>query len=365
MPHKEDQFKQLLSDYALGKLTEEEEKKLEHLLIKHPIDEKWAFKSMLHKAQFEKQIEAGIKKQIKKTQQSKRFILMIAASAAAVLVLFFIGLRVYHLDDPKPEVLLLASEKNIGIDQVRIQQADGKQMLLDEKVDFLDLRSNKELVAMGINKAVFSNVQVPAQRQFKLILTDGTAVWLNAGAELQVPSDFSTAGKRQVKLNGEAYFEVKSDTSNPFFVETYESTIQVTGTKFNVRSYPEESRVETSLLEGKVVFNTKAKAYQISPGRMIQADMQHMIIEEADFNADDVLAWKEGYFTFNNLDIFQVMQTVSKWYNVTVKAEKNINHTKIGGSFPKELPLSELLKDLTALSGVKFEIRGKEVLLLN
>lgn len=365
MPHKEDQFKQLLSDYAQGKLTEEEEKKLEHLLLKHPRAEKWAWKSTLHKAQFEKQIEAGIKKQIKKKQQSKRFIFRIAASAAAVLLLFFIGLRVFRLDDSKPEMLLLASEKNIGIDQVRIQQADGKQMLLDAMVDSLDLRKTKELVAMGINEAVFSHVQVPAQRQFKLILSDGTAVWLNAGAELQVPSSFSTAGKRQVKLNGEAYFEVESDPSNPFLVETYESTIQVTGTKFNVRSYPEESWVETSLLEGKVAFNTKSKAYHIAPGRMIQADMQHMIIEEADFNADDVLAWKEGYFTFNNLDIFQVMQTVSKWYNVTVKAEKNINHTKIGGSFPKELPLSELLKDLTALSGVKFEIKGKEVLLIN
>src|SRR5690606_28860685 len=133
-------------------------------------------------------------------------------------------------------------------------------------------------------EAVFSHVQVPAQRQFKLILSDGTAVWLNAGAELQVSKSFSTAGKRQVKLNGEAYFEVQSDPSNPFLVETYESTIQVTGTKFNVRSYPEESWVETSLLEGKVAFNTKAKAYHIAPGRMIQADMHHMIIEEADFN---------------------------------------------------------------------------------
>jgi ferric-dicitrate binding protein FerR (iron transport regulator) len=117
--------------------------------------------------------------------------------------------------------------------------------------------------------SVFSEIYVPPAKQSQLTLPDGSMVWLNADSRLKYSNQFNLEN-RDVYLQGEAYFEVEDNSKVPFKVISDRAVVKVTGTKFNVRAYPDEDRIEAVLAEGKVVLNTKngitEKCYELNPG---------------------------------------------------------------------------------------------------
>ena len=163
---------------------------------------------------------------------------------------------------------------------------------------------NDELVHRQEPTSVSGDNQliVPFGKQSKIILSDQTEVWLNAGSRLIYPTVFR-GGKRKVQLQGEAYFKVSKDKSNPFIVETSNSKIKVLGTSFNVKAYPGEKVEETVLVEGAVLLNVGdqifGKEVQLKPEQRIVLSGTDYSYSVSKVDVRDYTSWIDGLFVFN------------------------------------------------------------------
>ncbi|HTI11010.1 MAG TPA: FecR domain-containing protein [Puia sp.] len=183
-------------------------------------------------------------------------------------------------------------------------------------------------------------------KQFQVTLPDGTKVWLNSSSSLSYPTSF-TGGQRQVEMTGEAYFEVAHDAKKPFIVKADKEDITVLGTNFNINAYADEPALKATLLEGSVrVSNTSGKVL-ITPGQ--QASVLHNTtrISTVSVNVEDVIAWKNGYFNFDNVDLQTVMRQLARWYDVEVKYSGPVpSWGDFKGEIGRNLSLAQVLKIL-------------------
>lgn len=175
---------------------------------------------------------------------------------------------------------------------------------------------------------------VPFGRQSKLVLADGTEVWLNAGSRLVFPSRFGK-GKRKVQLQGEAFFIVTENKSKPFSVETNHSVISVLGTSFNVKAYPDEKTEETVLVEGSVRMNLGksvfGEAVLLKPDQRIVAGYPARSYTIADVNVQNYTSWTGGMLTFKDEALSVVLTRIARFYNIRVRCEVADKDTRISG----------------------------------
>ena len=196
--------------------------------------------------------------------------------------------------------------------------------------------------------------------QKELILADGSKVWLNAASSLKFPNQFD-GPERVVELSGEAFFEVTNNSNKPFRVKIKDAEVEVLGTHFNVMAYEDESISRTTLIEGSVRMESGAEPVVLKPGE--QAEIPYpspgvvptiKVVPIANTNA--VLAWKNGFFQFDNDDLHTVMRTISRAYNVEVQFDSNIPETRIAGVFPRQQSLATTLNFLEHLKlGIHFK----------
>ena len=229
-----------------------------------------------------------------------------------------------------------------GSDKAILILSSGKKVLLDAVVqnvitdEGVSIHNNNGSLNYGKSNIVaYNTMETPKGGQYKLALSDGTIVWLNAASSITYPTSFP--GKsRVVSITGEAYFEVAKNASKPFTVKTYKDEITVKGTSFNVNSYPDEPGIKTSLLEGLVEINQAllkpGNAY-IS-GKIIKADL------------GKELAWKNGVFNFHHVKLADAMRQIARWYNVDVRYEGNVGEIELGGEIGRNLTLKQLLNGL-------------------
>src|SRR5690606_38132370 len=204
-----------------------------------------------------------------------------------------------------------------------------------------------------------NTIHVPNGQQFQLTLPDGSIIWVNTASKLTYPVDF-IGDERMVTLEGEAYFEIAKDKKKPFKVLANGTEILVTGTHFNVSAYPSDARVTTTLVEGGVTVRKNKDQVVLKPGyEALVPDSGSMI--ERKGNLEQVLAWKNGYFIFDNMDILSVMRSVARWYNVEIEVSSIHTNKRFGGSFPITASIDELLKDLETVGKIRFERKGSEV----
>jgi len=212
--------------------------------------------------------------------------------------------------------------------------------------------------------AVFNTLTTPRGGQYRLVLPDGSEVWLNAASSITYPTFFS-GKERTVRITGEAYFEIAQSAAMPFKVIVNapigEQEVEVLGTHFNVKAYHDETAITTTLLEGKVRLNSKgAEGVLLSPGQQgtQQADGNIRMNPHADTEA--AIAWKNGLFHFEHTDIQEVMRQLARWYNVDVVFEGKITDEKFDGEITRNSNLTEVLKILQ-LSNVHFKVENNKV----
>ena len=197
---------------------------------------------------------------------------------------------------------------------------------------------------------------VPAGGQFKIWLSDGTIVWLNAKSRLRYPEKF-IGPQRSVILEGEAYFEVEKDTSRPFVVATKTMSIEVLGTHFNVNSYNDNGFSSVTLAEGRVRIN---QSVSLEPGQQANVDSSGTIKTES-ANLESVLAWKNGIFDFKNASLNEIMPQLSRWYNATIEFETQIPE-HFNATIQRSVPVSKLLHILEGTGAVHFTITNKKII---
>ncbi|RPE08229.1 FecR family protein [Chitinophaga lutea] len=203
----------------------------------------------------------------------------------------------------------------------------------------------------------WNRLATPRGGQYRITLPDGTAVWLNAETVLHFPTAFE-GNERKVELSGEAYFEVAKDAVKPFVVKATDGLdVKVLGTHFNISAYAGEPSTCVTLLEGAVEVNRQ----RMEPGQEAVRANGQTVVRQGD--TEQAVAWKNGYFSFNNADITTVMKELERWYNVSVNYETNVPHLRFGGGMQRSLPLASVLRILEK-NDVKFKIDGRKITVL-
>lgn len=298
--------------------------------------------------------------------------------AAAAAILLATGLSTYFVfrSTTAPVTSTNVTAKNDippGKSGAILTLANGEQIVLDSV-------GNGVLAIQGKTKLISDNGQIryegqegesttelyntittPRGRQFTLLLADGTKVWLNAASSLRYPATFS-AITRKVEVTGEAYFEV-AKSKIPFVVDARGTAVQVLGTHFNINAYEDEASIQTTLLEGSVKVSKDGRTRTLEPGQQSQigADANIRVLDEV--NTDVVLAWKNGYFSFDQADLFAVMRQISRWYDVDVVYEGNMPDRRFGGEISRNTNASEVLQILEE-SNIHFKIMDRKIVVL-
>ena len=316
--------------------------------------------------------------------------------AAAALILMGAGIIIYLLTTNKTQEQMLVSDtKHLqsdiqpGSDRAMLTLADGTTIILDSAANGkLADQGNAQIEKLAngqisynlkgfARQAVMMNtMSTPKGGQYQLILPDGTRVWLNAASSITYPAVFAGT-QRVVKVNGEAYFEVAKNKQQPFVVDVNgRLTVEVLGTSFNINSYANEAEIKTTLIEGMVkVLKTSKTAV---PGTADQESATSVILKKDQqatvgdapgisvvINADTekALAWKNGEFNFDGLDVRGIMRQLERWYDIEVRYQGAIDNTRFKGKIDRSLSLLEVLKMLQVL-GEEFKLEGKTLTVL-
>lgn len=299
----------------------------------------------------------------------------LAAAAVAVIILtaglFYFNVRTQQQDagireryagDVPPgnagAMLTLANGKKIRLSDA----ADGK---LAEESGVRIVKSAEGEVVYEISGAAdpdaVNTLSTAAGETYRLVLPDGTVVWLNSASTLTYSPGLVKQGKRRMRLQGEGFFHVAKNKTQPFVVEAGGQEIEVLGTQFNVNSYPEEPEVATTLLEGAVRVSSGAAQQVIHPGEQVSGNGD-IGLKVRKVDADQVIDWKNGEFNLDDVDFKVAMRKIARWYNVEVVYDASVpaNITS-GGWISRDVKLSTILEGIERSGLVRFRVDGRKV----
>jgi transmembrane sensor len=206
----------------------------------------------------------------------------------------------------------------------------------------------------------FNTIEVPIGGQWQVILPDRSKVWLNALSSITYPLHF-TGNERNVKISGEAYFEVAHNARMPFKVHAGNQTVEVLGTHFNIMAYAEEKAIKTTLIEGSVKISEGKVSRLLVPGEQAQVNSGKITVTN-DIDLEDVVAWKNGYFKFDD-NLEAIMAKVAKWYDVDVVYQLKPDPNNVYmGKVSRSKNISSLLKIIEFNGDVHFKIEGRRVI---
>ncbi|MET6996082.1 FecR domain-containing protein [Chitinophaga defluvii] len=292
-------------------------------------------------------------------------------AAAAVLLFCLAGTYFWYQYQPglqpdKVEMTTFAP----GTTKAMLTLADGSKVALDSTGNQLIDQGGTAVRQQGgqllyeadrNNKTVsYNTLTTPSGGQFKVVLPDGSRVWLNAASSIRYPTAF-TGTERRVELTGEGYLEVAKNEHQPFRVIVNDQTeIEVLGTQFNINSYTDEPVVRTTLVEGRVrVLQGKASAI-LQPGQ--QAIIQNGITVDKHANVDGAVAWKNGQFNFDGATLDEFMRQLARWYDIKVVYKGKVPDKSFQGKLGRDLDLYEILAALNDF-GIQYKLEGKTLII--
>ncbi len=260
-----------------------------------------------------------------------------------------------------------------GTDRATLTLADGSVVILDtaDQESIMGQQNVKLISANGqityrataqALKGVemqFNKIVTPRGGQYKIELQDGTMVWLNAASSLRYPVAFNS-NQREVELEGEGYFEVAHNAAKPFIVKLTDGTqVTVLGTHFNINSYADENAVKTTLLQGSVMIAQGGQQKKLRPGdQAVTGQDKFNVVHLA--NTDQIVAWKNGYFSFNDDNLESIMRQLSRWYNVEIAFPQGVPDVLFSGELDRNLKLEELLEVFSTMK-INYQIENRKL----
>ena len=248
--------------------------------------------------------------------------------------------------------LILADGRHVGISlkQSNVKySADGAGVLVN------DTTHMKQIVAEG----AYNQMIVPHGKRSFIQLSDGTKVWINSGSRLVFLPVFK-GNKREVFLEGEAYFEVAKDSKKPFYVRTDAYNVKVYGTRFDVQTYKSDNEYNTILLEGKVSLELKlgtsnSKEHFLLPNQKASLTDQkgNLLITEV-ANVDNYTAWKDGYLIFKNEPFPELLKRVSRYYNIIIIPNNQTSNNRLSGKLDLKDNPERVLDGLAVISKSRY-----------
>ena len=201
----------------------------------------------------------------------------------------------------------------------------------------------------------YQEFSTPAGQRAKVLLADGTEVWLNANTTLRYPERFDPK-RREVELHGEAFFEVEKAAGKPFVVKTNKMDIKVTGTKFNVNAYDTEEYFVASLVEGTVSVSCahdRSNSYALLPRQQIVVSDHSSKVSP--FENTDFMAWKEGVFIFDDMLMTDIIKKLELYYDVSIIVKNTkLENFRYTGKFRQRDGVESVLRKLQIVYPFKY-----------
>ena len=372
----------LIKHYLDGTLTPEEEKALRcwieesptHSELLYRIQDKSSLQKRFHFRKKENKEKSWntIRKRI--YQKPKRKIVL-TRYAAILLIGVCLGIGYKFIMEPQTKDTTITRETVIppkGGYKAFLKLANGEHYVLDGQTE-INTRLDGAIIQsedQGIvtvtkdsgsteREAQNNQIIVPKGGEYKLILADGTRVWMNSLSELEFPSRF-TGKERRIKLNGEAYFEVVKDKEKPFIVEMGDNEIKVLGTSFNINNY--DGSFVTTLVTGKVEIVIKKQGYLLHPSMQLREENGKVTLSKVD--TKEFVAWKDGWFVFNKQRLEEVLNILSRWYDVEINYKTpEVKDLHFTGTIRRHSDINEMLNFLEKTGAIKFTMQGRTVVI--
>lgn len=287
-----------------------------------------------------------------------------AAIAACILVV----LGCYYLLQEKP---LPVEDIAAPTHALFIKNAKGERIEIDGKtgtslragnlqLSIVDTQTIRLSQAHDVTVVSEPHTFYTERSDFRILLEDGSIVTLNAHSSITLRTPFD-ADERVVSLVGEGFFDITHDAKRPFKVHTANTWIEVLGTQFNVKGYPEGDDVETVLVKGKVALSQDGK-----PGRVILAPGEKAVsnsdgIQLAKARTQQAIAWKDRYFSYEDQSLGKVLQEIAAWYGTELDTLNMPQGNRIYMKINKNLPLSEVLQLLHETSNLQYKFENGEI----
>lgn len=297
-------------------------------------------------------------------------------SIAAAIVLFCITgtfwIRSERSHKDKDHILVDANDILPGTNKAILTLGDGSVIDLDGTEEGLLTRQGAvEITKTNDGQLIYEKsigqednpqiniVATPKGGQFQIKLPDNSLVWLNASSSIRFPSSFPIH-ERRVEVTGEVYFEVSYDNNRPFRVIFSKHEIEVLGTSFNISNYDDENGSQATLVEGAVLLKSAGKTTKLLPGQgaFIENDGT---TEISAVDVEEITAWKNGLFYFQDESIDLVMRQVSRWYNIEIEFEGDLPSKRVTGKVRRDVNFEEFMHMLSYL-GINYKVNGRKVI---
>lgn len=312
--------------------------------------------------------------------------------AAASVLLFFLSVSLFFpFNSEKNSNDIIAELILPATDNIILKTSQGKSVIIDslDNIDTLlmgvSLKNDRivyseyssEISNISSSKTIsgevfpkdndrdisdieYNELYVPKGRVFSIHLSDGTRVWLNSESYIKYPVSFSSAN-REVVLSGEAYFDVVKDKKRKFIVRTSGYSVNVLGTKFNVRAYENDEVISTTLVEGSVALNTdETSEFRISPGEQFSFERASGTISVSKVDVHLFTSWINNQLIIRSNTLWDILKVLQRRYDVDVffsdEAAKNEQYS---GEVPLNDNLNIILDQISKVSDIEFQIEGR------
>ena len=308
----------------------------------------------------------------KKLHERKKFSWKYWGMVASLLGIVLLGTWVFmEKNEKKSPVVVMRGVEPGGV-FAELVLPDGKIVELNKDSNNLFLGESGKVLrnengvlfltqdSVQLQKVGYSEIRTPRGGEYQVVLPDNSIVWLNADSKLRFPLTFS-GKERRVFASGELYFQVAKDSLSPFRIEVeglYE--VEVLGTEFNVRAYSDLPSA-TTLVDGRVLIRDKGTKVVLKPGEQaVKGKHGEVVVREVD--VAPYIAWKQGYFLFEDERLEDILNELARWYDVNVFFENSsVREERFSVDMPRHESFEEVLRLIEQTRSIQIEIEGNNV----
>lgn len=258
--------------------------------------------------------------------------------------------------DKHQATLILEDGTSIALNQKTSQKITDGTAVLSDSARAISYQS------ANVKTGVYHTLVVPRGGEYKIVMSDGTEIWLNSETKLRYPATVGSTGNRVVYLeSGEAYFMVAKNKNAPFMVNLKGMQVEVLGTSFNVSTY--DQKVTTTLVEGSISVNRDGQAaVHQKPGEQSVFDPTTQTLSKSTVDVYPYTSWKDGWLVFNDNSLGEVMDQVGRWYDYQVAFESStLKALRFGGKLRKSKNIRAVLAIIERSNEVKYKISDQNI----
>ncbi len=374
---KQQEYLNLYEKYLKGEATEKEINMLLNYVDDFALIEPKQYE--LHSRDYNNARRKVLKQLRKKIRQQKivkirRLWGTVAAASIIIFIVIIFWQPQHRTIQQKNEI---AQQHSQNTNSTLVKFDNGKVIALDDVPDgtiFQQGNISIEKQQNGILKYLYTEIShttkidtstiiTPHGTTYKVILPDGSTIWLNAATSLRFPIAFNSY-ERKVYLSGEAYFEVAKNKGKPFIVKFKNEEVEVLGTHFNIMAYSDEQTAKTTLVEGSVRIVRNSNSKILLPGQQAETDNLTDNITIREPIIQNEISWKEGYYIFRDASIETIMKQVQRWHDIEVVYQGDLSKEHFGGRISKYENINELLKNLETTGTIHFKTAGKKIIVM-